>query len=38
MQKHTIQFEDPVSKKRREREERIAKEKEEMAAMINPFA
>lgn len=31
-------FEDPVNKKRRERDERIARERAEMAALINPFA
>jgi hypothetical protein len=36
--KPVFQFEDPVTKKKREREERIAREKAEMAALINPFA
>ena len=38
MIKPVFQFEDPVSKRKREREERIAREKAEMAALINPFS
>lgn len=38
MIKPVFQFEDPVSKRKREREERIAREKAEMTALINPFS